>query len=420
MELTPKQPTQQPPMFVARQPIVDVKRNVVGFELLFRDSPEPGVEFHGDGEVATARLLTEGVLVSALGSLTEGLPAWINMTEDVLTSGVAGLLTPPSQYVIEVLETVEPNERVLAECRGLRAKRFKVALDDVVAADRLPPFRGCYDIVKVDWVGVARRELKEIIRCARAEQALLLVEKVESARDLADALACGFDLFQGFAIARPTTLTRPAVTALGSQHAHLLEIATARELDMAAVEVVVRNDPALTFKVLTFANSSGAAQLRPVSQLRQALVLFGTKNLQRVALLLFLTQAAGSAPRFALVESLITGLLSESLASLGGRRQLANSCMLAGTLSHMDTLLGMPMTEVVRQLPIDSMITSALLAGDGPVGKTVTLARAVQAGDWARSADAAAALGVPGAEIPGAYLAAVNKARALWGPPAAA
>jgi EAL and modified HD-GYP domain-containing signal transduction protein len=370
---------------IARQPIVDRARTVVGYELLFKDLlGAASTGFQGQGSRATARILANSLLGEGLESLVGDVPAWIPVAEQLIVDGISELLAP-EQFVLEIRTDVRPQPPVLEGCRRLRAAGFHVALDAGGQPDRLRAFRGCFDVVKVDWLATPAPALAAIVAAGNQLGVPLLAARLQSEADLTRVAAVGFSLFQGYAIGLPLTLQRRAVHGLSSQTLRLLSVINAGDFDYAQAAAIVEMDPALTFKILAFANSAFAAQAQRVNSIPQALVLFGERNLRRAVLIVFLAQTTGAAPSFALVEALVAGLFSEALARIAGQPELANVCLLAATLSHMDRLLGVPMAEVLERVPVDAVVQAALTDGSGPVGPFVQLTRAFQAGDWGQT-----------------------------------
>ncbi len=94
---------------MARQPILDLRGKVHGYELLFRNGPE--AMFRGDGDMATRTMLDSTVLFG-LGRLTAGLPAFVNCTEESLTRDLVHVL-PSGMTVLEILEDIEPSPPVI-------------------------------------------------------------------------------------------------------------------------------------------------------------------------------------------------------------------------------------------------------------------------------------------------------------------
>src|SRR5690606_39099542 len=118
-------------LFFARQPIFDREDRVVGYELLYR--PRADSEHAGVGNVAAmaSQVIVSSVLDAGVEKVTNGTPAWVNVPRELLVSGALEALDP-RQVVIEVLESVEPDDEVVAACRRLTDAGYRLALDDVV------------------------------------------------------------------------------------------------------------------------------------------------------------------------------------------------------------------------------------------------------------------------------------------------
>jgi EAL and modified HD-GYP domain-containing signal transduction protein len=115
-------------VFLARQPILDRQRQVHAYELLFRASPDTPAADTMSSE-ATARVITDVMVAFDIDSITHRRPAFINVTRDLLISGVPASL-PPKRFVIELLENIEADAEVLAACEALNEAGYQIALDD--------------------------------------------------------------------------------------------------------------------------------------------------------------------------------------------------------------------------------------------------------------------------------------------------
>ena len=71
---------------VARQPILDRKGQVIAHELLYRHTVD-ATACTDRGDSAGARTLNDAVLSVGLDALTCGLPAFINLTHQLLLGG---------------------------------------------------------------------------------------------------------------------------------------------------------------------------------------------------------------------------------------------------------------------------------------------------------------------------------------------
>lgn len=117
-------------MFLARQPILDVKQRIRAYEILYRS----GYTNHylaADPDEASSIVVLDTFQHLGLDSLTGGSPAFINFSSRLLEMDIATLF--PARYlVIELLETVDCRPEVLQKCRELKALGYTIALDDFV------------------------------------------------------------------------------------------------------------------------------------------------------------------------------------------------------------------------------------------------------------------------------------------------
>jgi c-di-GMP-related signal transduction protein len=109
--------------------------------------------------------------------------------------------------VLELLETIEIDTRVIARCRELKAHGFKLALDDFFHySEAYDAVLDLIDIVKIDTQRLDHDSLSDLVSRLRLWPARLLAEKVQTLERARLCLALGFELFQGFFFGRPTLL----------------------------------------------------------------------------------------------------------------------------------------------------------------------------------------------------------------------
>ncbi len=105
--------------------------------------------------------------------------------------------------VLEILETVEPTQRVIEAIASLSQQGYTIALDDFVFHDRFRPFLELSDIVKIDVLGKSSQQLQQETRQIRDYRARLLAEKVETREVFETCKQLGMFYFQGFFFYRP-------------------------------------------------------------------------------------------------------------------------------------------------------------------------------------------------------------------------
>jgi len=355
---------------VGRQPIFDRARAVTGYELLFRTLNGPtAAEAAGSlGDQMTADVIFNSVSLG-IDRLVGDKLLFCNASRGVLT-GVVPVVLPPRQTVVEIVESVVAHEEVLAGCRRLREEGFTLALDAVSKVSDVGRFAELVSMVKIDIQATDDDELPALVEHCHARGIALIAEKVETEQELARCDALGFDNFQGYLLARPAQVSGraldPGRMAQLRLAAHLLD----SECPIDELEDIVRRDPAMALQLLQLAGSGAAGGMRrTVQTVREALVLVGWRRLQSWVSLL-LIGGKGQASE----EELTTALTRARTCELAARsvdHTLSASAFTAGMLASFDVLLGMPLEEILWDLPLDPELKRAILDGEGTLGQLV-------------------------------------------------
>ncbi|HET7385810.1 MAG TPA: EAL domain-containing protein [Nocardioidaceae bacterium] len=355
------------PVVVARQPVVDADRNVIGFELLYRpvDDQAPQV----DGEQMTARVVL-GALSIGIEQLAGDKLMFCNAERGVLT-GATPLSLPPARTVVEILETVHIDDEALEGARGLVDRGFTLALDDFVWVDGVERLLELASIVKIDLLATPREEVAALMARCRAYDVQLLAEKVETDDDVAWAVAQGFDLFQGYGIERPGLVHGSTIAPSALARVQLALTMLADDLDFDAVEETLRHEPALVLQVLQLASAGADHGLhRAVRSVREALVLLGTVRVRQWIALTILGDQPGGA-----TDGLATALARARMCELLAVRRGAGRPDVAftvGLLSALDLLLGVGPEHLDASLTLGDDLKAAAFRGEGALGALVT------------------------------------------------
>lgn len=183
---------------VWRQPIRDRRCRIAAFELLHRERGDSEAHVFDDA-VATDDVIRIAYDAGKLGcGSIENLPGFVNVDAEMLLSSRIEVL-PMGRVMIELLETIEVDERIIDRCRELKNRGYGIALDDFcVFRPDLVPLLDVVDIVKVDVPQVDDDRLDELVARLRRFPLLLLAEKIDSSQCAQRCRDLHFDLFQGF------------------------------------------------------------------------------------------------------------------------------------------------------------------------------------------------------------------------------
>jgi len=126
-------------------PILTADERVFGYELLFQDGIEDYFR-ETDAEAASRRALGTSLQVG-LEVLCDGRRRFVNCTREVLLKDYMTLL-PSTLAVVEVLESVPPDDLVMAALQRLKQAGYVIALDDFSIDDPRAPLTDFADILK--------------------------------------------------------------------------------------------------------------------------------------------------------------------------------------------------------------------------------------------------------------------------------
>jgi EAL and modified HD-GYP domain-containing signal transduction protein len=370
-------------VFLGRQPIVDADRQVFGYELLYRDGPDSATTFdHPD--TATRGVMERVLLQWGMEHVVGDRFGMINASASLIVHGLHRAM-PPEGMIIEVREETPFDDDTIAALQRARYDGYHFALDNVgrlgdLERSQLLPLAS---IVKIELTTAHDAEIPRLIDVARERSpgVQVVAEKVESVADFKRCDEHGFDLFQGYYIAEPELLRRPARPA-GARSAAALHdslVDDGRGIDVGALEWIMARDPSLAFRLLTAVNANAFGLDRNVRSLDQAMGLLGHEKLRCLAELI-----ASSGDTLDDDVHITRGAVRAHMAAeLLAGTELTGSGVTVALLSTTDLLYGTPIAELLAELPVTDEIVGALLHGRGQLGETLDIIRACEDDDIA-------------------------------------
>jgi c-di-GMP-related signal transduction protein len=408
-------------VLVARQAIFDRDRRVYGYELLFRSNAELNAFDGTEGGLATRQVLATSLLAIGLENLVGTKKAFVNFGRAPLLQGWYASL-PHASTVIELLETVEPDDEVLEACRQLREQGYQIALDDFVLRPGWERLLEVADLIKVEIQGMPRPEQQLLLRSSKARGLQMLAEKVETHEEFEWARQAGYDYFQGYFFARPVIIRGRKIPAAKLHCLRLLQEAQRPELDFERLEALILQDVSLSYQLLRYVNSPLFALTSNIKSIRQALVFFGETELRKWIVLATLARTAEDKPSELIRHSLIRARFCESVARTA-KNGLEQSAFLTGLFSLLDALMDRPLEETLSGMCLAPEIAAVLRGGapeKDPLAVVYELAQAYEVADWPRVEETARQLGVPVASLGDIYCSATGWAQEVMEPVTAA
>ncbi len=395
--------------FIARQPIFNSSREVVAYELLFRNGLKNAFDFP-DGDEATSHVMVNSLMLFGMRALTGGTQAFINITEELLVKDYVQLF-PQDLIVAEILEDITENPEAIAACLRLKKAGFQIALDDVVKIEGREQFSKLADIIKVDFMDTDEAGQKVIAEYFKGVDVTLLAEKVETPEEFTRARNMGYKLFQGYFFAKPEILSKKSVPGGKLQYLQLMQQIHRSELDLNQIEALIKQDMSLSYRLLRYINSAFFGWRVEIRSIKQALVLLGENEIKKWATLVAMAFMGSDKPEELIVTALTRARFCEMVSPQIKLKKHAQDLFLMGMFSILDAVMDRPLEEILSEMPIAESIVKALLGEQGTYRSVLDMALSYECGEWDIFSQIAQKLGATEGGIPDIYLSAVDWAK---------
>ena len=366
--------------YVARQPIFDTSLTVIGYELLFRaNAASTGADFT-DPSVATSNVLVSSFSDIALEPLLDDKPAYVNVTRDLLLRDIPHLLSP-ERIVIEISEdeALDPDVRFALD--EMLRQGYRIALDGWTPSDASSALIDLVSTVKINMSSIPPGSATSIVDRIHAAGAVALAAKIETHEELEACKTAGFDQFQGYFLSKPKIVEHRTLTQNSIELLRLLQALQDPDRSAKDLADIIRRDIGLSVRILRVANSAFFALPRRVESITEAVMMLGTRQIARWAVLFSVASASAKPPALT-ATGLARARMCELLAQ-HQRHQPTQAFFTVGLFSVLDALMDLPMQQVLDALPLSSDLNEALLNRTGLLGDTLSVACAYEVGDWA-------------------------------------
>src|SRR5690606_13581587 len=129
-----------------------------------------------DGDAATTRTILAAFTAFDVADLLGGRLGFVNLTRSFLT-GELPVPFKPREAVLEVLETIEIDDAVVAGTHRLAAEGHTIALDDFEWSAAAEPLLEVASIVKVDVLGLPWDQVMRTVERSSRHGVRLLAER---------------------------------------------------------------------------------------------------------------------------------------------------------------------------------------------------------------------------------------------------
>lgn len=368
-------------LYIARQPIFTRRLSVYGYELLYRANKDSTVFTEVSSTNATATVLY-GLLEIGIEKIVDGKKSFVNFDEEFLVSNSIELFDP-NNLIIEVLENVVIDEKLVDRLKDLKEKGYRIALDDFIEDYDEYPLVDMANIIKYDLIATPLDTIRSEVKKALIENKIILAEKVETKQEFLQAKKMGFHLFQGFFFSRPSIIGK--IDEKQSKKAHYIKIITELRKEEPSYQILsemIEKDLSMSYSLLKIIGHRRGKV--PVYSIKRALVRMGLLEIEMWINMLMMKDLSEKKPKELTKISLIRSKFGEYIAlnSRCANRKFEISLM--GLFSALDALLDTTMEEALEGLILTGDIKEALIENTGRLDDALQLITAYEAGEWDR------------------------------------
>lgn len=371
--------------YLARQTIVDNHGEIMGFELLYRES-ESQTNIHNPRH-ATASVLVNVLNQSGLKNIVGDHLGFINVDDSFLRHDFIESV-PSETFIFELTadSPLDKNSKERIERLHKKNYKFSLDLDSYTKSDILKDIAPFLTYVKIDASSFEDESLKGFIREFQSSRLKFIASKVEDEATYNRYKAAGCDAYQGYFFSKPTIIKDKK---LDGNHLTLFKLCNTIQSGASISEIVkeFEQNPSITLQLLQFMNS-GAFHFRArISSVHQVITLLGRNTLVQWLMLLLYSKNFGNKTRFQNPLILMVKQRTEIMVNLmkmvkkNSTQAEQSEAYFVGILSLMDTLMNVSLIDVLKDFHVDKAVQDALFDQSGFLGELYSIALAVETFD---------------------------------------
>ncbi|KPV96413.1 HDOD domain protein [Pseudoalteromonas sp. P1-9] len=399
-------------IYTARQAVLNHKKRLVAYELLFRNSRANSFPTI-DPVIATSKLIADSQFIIGLRRLTSGKKALIKFPHLGILQKQPELL-PSNDFIVELMTDFAPNQEVYEACRSLFHKNYVLALDSYTPDFDWQPYCNLCRLAKFD---ISRTPLNTVIadinKLKQQKNLKLMATKIETHEDFELAKQLGFDYFQGYFLCRPQLIEQQDMVSHSQTVVLLYTELVKEELNYDKIANLVEQDAALCYKLLRFINSGLFPTREEINSIKQGLIYLGDQNAKRFLNLVVTAHFAKDKPheliRMSTIRAKFCDVIAQKIAP-----SLKSKSFLVGLFSLLDAIFDRSMDVIIKQLPLGKDISDALIGQENLNRNILELVLSYESGNWQKIESQCNKLKLDQADLPAFYYEAIKWSDILY------
>ncbi len=348
--------------YIGRQAIYNTQFNIAGYELLYRRNAQSGAAVKDvDGDEMTRSVLLDAVNVFGIQNLTNGLPAYINFTRNLIMEDFAYLFNP-NEIVVEVPSEVFVNDALVNKLSGLQRAGYRLSLNSYTEKNgriKFDKIVSLFDVIRINTGGQNKLMLKDLLARLRYSSAQLLAERVETQSEFEMVQSLKFTLFQGYFFERPDTVSKQ-VSLTSTTYGKLMNEIMKPYPNFEMCCRIVQKDNVLAHMFLRHVLRARYVRQNAAAEIRRGMTLLGLDGLSQWTTVQFLKQVNTSNSDELARRAFLRARFVERLVQSARTSVSKEQGFFMGLLSLLDQVTGMPLENILDELTVCAEAEEAL------------------------------------------------------------
>jgi EAL and modified HD-GYP domain-containing signal transduction protein len=298
---------------------------------------------------------------------------FINCSEELLKA--EGFLPlPPANVVIELPAATRFDGILINRIKEWRARGFRFSLDDFDFSKLHLELVEYFDYLKVD--ALDRSLSRHYEKIAALSPRTVIAKRIETEKLYNALKTAGFNLFQGYFLAKPKEIQGHAVRGKINNTVATFDAVTLHEIEIESMVEFVNRDPSLAVQLLKIVNSPACELVRPISSIKEAIVFLGLIQVRKwIIMMSLLNDSAASVGAMNIVLTRAKACENYAAGTLSIR---SDQAFLIGLLSGANLLFDIDTNLFLDALPLHQETVRAITGHDGILGQVLNEIKTIE------------------------------------------
>lgn len=397
--------------YIVRQPILDLKKNVAGYEILYQQDES---SLYGEIDYTAASAIETFLNQLDSEKFLSGKMAYFTFTPNLLLKNVPKIFSP-KKLVVQIEDNAIVHPLAHRIIYRLKKQGYRIALKNFEFSPRYFGIMDVVDIIKIDFTDYENRSIANIINIGKSMDKEIIGYNINCNQAYEKAKELGCEYIQGSCVAEQITSKVYRMDYLKTNFFQLMVAVAKDEPNIDEISEIISRDVTLAFSLIKLVNSAYFALRNRAKSVKQALIILGLGQLKQwIYLLSFQKDRNNVSEELIRISFLRANFCSELSVFVKDIEISKSEAYLMGMFSTLGILMEVPLEMALAELPISDKIKNALLIGEGKCGSLLNLVIGYEQAKWREMAAFADELNIPVEKISEKYIECVDNVNTIW------